>query len=63
MADEKSNNATDKLNLEKSLQVEIGDDINFAVPENEVTPTILAVDVDADVNCSSIEKNSLMLLI
>ena len=63
MAEEKSNNATDKSNLEISLLVEIGDDINFAVPENEVAPTILAVDIDADVNCSSIEKNCLILLI
>ena len=57
MADEKSNNAGDKSNLEESLLEGIADDIDFAVPENEVAKTILAVDIDADLNCSSIEKN------
>ena len=33
MVNEKSNNATNKSNFDKSLLVEIGDDINFAVPK------------------------------
>ena len=62
MANKKSNKAGDKSNLQESLLEGIADDIDFAVPENEVAETILAVDIDADVNCSSIEFFFLMLL-
>ena len=57
MAYKKSNNAGDKSNFQESLLEGIADDIDFAVPENEVAENILAVDIDANVNCSSIEKN------
>ena len=57
MANKKSNKAGDKSNLHESFLEGIADDIDFAVPKNEVAETILAVDIEANVNCSSIEKN------
>ena len=57
MADKKSYNAGDKLNLEKSLQVGVAEVIDFAVLENEPAESILGVYMGVDKNCGSIVKN------